>query len=77
MDKEREGKEQHAGGTYSEALSRKGGGGFGRGRGEECVSIVGQTHLLSLPRQEERRQGDKLMACDTTGWAELHDRVCV
>lgn len=44
--------------TYSEALRRKGGVGFGRGRGEECVSVVRQTHLLSLPGWDEKK-GEK------------------
>lgn len=44
--------------TYSEALRRKGGVGFGRGRGEECVPVVWQTHLLSLPGWDEKK-GEK------------------
>lgn len=35
--------------TYFGALSKKGGVGFGRGRGEQCVPVVRRTHLLSLP----------------------------
>lgn len=35
--------------TYFGARSRKGGVGFGRGRGEQCVPVVRRTHLLSLP----------------------------
>lgn len=35
--------------TYFGTLSRKGGVGFGRGRGKQCVPVVRRTHLLSLP----------------------------
>lgn len=52
-------KRRACGRTYSEALRRKRGVGFGRGRGEECVPVVGQTHLLSLPRWEDETGGEK------------------
>ena len=53
--------------TYFGVLSRKGGVGFGRGRGEQCVPIVRRTHLLSLPvwsdevmkwKRKEKKQGE-------------------
>lgn len=51
--------------TYFGALSRKGGVGFGRGRGEQCVPVVRRTHLLSLTgwsdgmKGKEEKQGEK------------------
>lgn len=44
--------------TYFGALSRKGGVGFGRGRGEQCVPVVRQTHLsLQGGSDEMKRKG--------------------
>lgn len=45
--------------TYFGALSRKGGVGFGRGRGEECVPVVRRTHLLSLPGWNEKKRNGR------------------
>lgn len=68
--------------TYFGALRRKGGVGFGRGRGEQCVPVVRRTHLLSLPgwsdgmkREETRRKKVNAMRRNPSSSDEMMEEL--